>query len=76
MRPGRLDKLLYVGPPDKAGRIEILRIRTRKMSVDPELDLDILADLVSLFHNPSRVMCSGGRVATTVATRPHVPGGR
>lgn len=52
MRPGRLDKLLYVGPPDKPGRVEILRIRTRKMSVDPELDLDVLADLVSLFHNP------------------------
>jgi hypothetical protein len=47
MRPGRLDKLLYVGPPDKAGRAEILRIRTRKMQVDPELDLDVLSELVS-----------------------------
>ncbi|KAF8609558.1 AAA family ATPase [Ceratobasidium sp. AG-I] len=55
MRPGRLDKLLYVGPPDKAGRVEILRIRTRKMSVDPELDLDILADLTD--------GCSGAEIA-------------
>ncbi|CAE6457963.1 unnamed protein product [Rhizoctonia solani] len=47
MRPGRLDKLLYVGPPDRAGRKEILAIRTRRMSVDPELDLDVLAELVS-----------------------------
>jgi SpoVK/Ycf46/Vps4 family AAA+-type ATPase len=47
MRPGRLDKLLYVGPPDTAGRKEILAIRTRGMSVDPALDLDALADLVS-----------------------------
>lgn len=46
MRPGRLDRILYVGPPDAAGRIEILRIRTRNMSVDPALDLDALATLV------------------------------
>ena len=46
MRPGRLDRILYVGPPDFAGRIEILRIRTRNMSVDPALDLDALATLV------------------------------
>ena len=46
MRPGRLDRILYVGPPDREGRIEILRIRTSKMSVDPELDLEELADLV------------------------------
>ncbi|KAN0128871.1 P-loop containing nucleoside triphosphate hydrolase protein, partial [Lactarius tabidus] len=45
MRPGRLDRILYVGPPDSAGRIEILRIRTRNMSVDPALDLDALAAL-------------------------------
>ncbi|KAG8696159.1 AAA+-type ATPase [Ceratobasidium sp. 395] len=45
MRPGRLDKLLYVGPPDKAGRLDILRVRTRSMAVDPALDLDLLAEL-------------------------------
>lgn len=46
MRPGRLDRILYVGPPDSAGRIEILRIRIRNMSVDPALNLDALAALV------------------------------
>ena len=46
MRPGRLDRILYVGPPDFAGRIDILRIRTRNMAVDPALDLDALATLV------------------------------
>ncbi|KAI0276798.1 AAA family ATPase [Russula aff. rugulosa BPL654] len=45
MRPGRLDRILYVGPPDFAGRIDILRIRTRNMAVDPALDLDALATL-------------------------------
>lgn len=46
MRPGRLDRILYVGPPDLAGRVDILRIRTRNMRVDPALDLDALAALV------------------------------
>ncbi|EPS95567.1 hypothetical protein FOMPIDRAFT_1043545 [Fomitopsis schrenkii] len=38
MRPGRLDRILYVGPPDAAGREEILRIRTAGMAVEPGLD--------------------------------------
>jgi AAA family ATPase len=46
IRPGRLDRILYVGPPDFAGRVDIFRIRTRNMAVDPELDLDALATLV------------------------------
>ncbi|KAF8491156.1 AAA family ATPase [Russula emetica] len=46
-RPGRLDRILYVGPPDFAGRVDILRIRTRNMAVDPALDLDALAALTS-----------------------------
>ncbi|KAI0260648.1 AAA family ATPase [Gloeopeniophorella convolvens] len=47
VRPGRLDRILYVGPPDFAGRVEIFRIRTRSMSVDPALDFDTLASLTS-----------------------------
>ena len=46
MRPGRLDRILYVGPPDFAGRVDILRIRTRNMAVEPALDLEALANLV------------------------------
>ncbi|KAI0738851.1 AAA family ATPase [Daedaleopsis nitida] len=45
MRPGRLDRILYVGPPDLEGRIEILRIRTQKMSVEPGLDLAQIAQM-------------------------------
>lgn len=46
MRPGRLDRILYVGPPDAAGREEILRIRTAKMAVEPDLDYAELARMV------------------------------
>jgi AAA family ATPase len=48
MRPGRLDRLVYVGPPDLRGREEILRIRLSKMSVDPVIDIHEIALLVSL----------------------------
>ena len=46
MRPGRLDRILYVGPPDAAGREEILRIRTAKMAVEPGLEYAELAKMV------------------------------
>lgn len=58
MRPGRLDRILYVGPPDLEGRVEILRIRTQKMSVEEGLDLEQIARMVCttslnvpLFHS-------------------------
>lgn len=53
MRPGRLDRILYVGPPDRKGRVEILQIRTRTMSIDPNMNFELLADLVR-FH----IFCS------------------
>jgi AAA family ATPase len=41
---------LYVGPPDEEGREEILKIRTRKMSVEAGLDLHAIAVMVSAIH--------------------------
>lgn len=49
MRPGRLDRIIYVGPPDQAGREEILRICTNKMSVESNLDMAHLARLVCTY---------------------------
>jgi AAA family ATPase len=49
MRPGRLDRILYVGPPDLDSRREILRIRTSKMAVDPDLSIEDLAWMVRWF---------------------------
>jgi AAA family ATPase len=47
MRPGRFDRVVYVGPPDQAGREEILKIRIRSMAVDPDIDIPEIARLVS-----------------------------
>ncbi|KAI6110568.1 AAA-domain-containing protein [Pisolithus croceorrhizus] len=45
MRPGRLDRILYIGPPDYAGREEILRIKTRRMSIEEGLDIGLIASM-------------------------------
>lgn len=46
MRPGRLDRILYVGPPDEASRVEIFRIQFKKMSVDENVNIKSLAQMV------------------------------
>lgn len=43
MRPGRLDNILYIGPPDFEARREILRIWTSKSVINADVDLDDLA---------------------------------
>ncbi|KAL2796531.1 P-loop containing nucleoside triphosphate hydrolase protein [Aspergillus keveii] len=43
MRPGRLDNILYIGPPDFEARAEILHIWFSKSVIDPEVALDELA---------------------------------
>ena len=43
LRPGRFDRRLTVNPPDKEGRVEILRIHTRSVPLDDDVDLDRIA---------------------------------
>src|SRR3954452_5945030 len=42
-RPGRFDRRLTVNPPDKDGRLEILKIHTRSVPLADDVDLDRLA---------------------------------
>jgi transitional endoplasmic reticulum ATPase len=44
-RPGRFDREIEIGIPDRAGRREILTIHTRGMPVDEEVNLDHFADV-------------------------------
>lgn len=37
LRPGRLELIVYVPPPDEEGRTEILKIQTRNMPLSPSL---------------------------------------
>ena len=43
LRPGRFDKLIYVPPPDKKARLEILKIHTRNMPLAEDVDLGEIA---------------------------------
>ncbi|HEX2625015.1 MAG TPA: CDC48 family AAA ATPase [Sphingomicrobium sp.] len=43
LRPGRFDELIYVGPPDTAGRRRILAIHTEGMPLAKDVDLERLA---------------------------------
>ena len=44
LRPGRFDRLLYVPPPDKEARIQILKIHTSKKPLAEDVKIDILAN--------------------------------
>lgn len=43
-RPGRFDRHVYVGFPDSKGREEILRVHTKNVRLDPDVDYKALAD--------------------------------
>src|SRR5208337_53698 len=45
LRPGRFDRILQVPPPDKEGRIQILKIHTRKKPLAKDVDMVKLADM-------------------------------
>jgi transitional endoplasmic reticulum ATPase len=44
-RPGRFDREIRIGVPDRAGRRRILQIHSRRMPLAPSVDLDRLADI-------------------------------
>ncbi|PKI84950.1 AAA+-type ATPase [Malassezia vespertilionis] len=43
LRPGRIDRLVYVGPPNQAARRKILEMRAAHMAFAPGVDLDAIA---------------------------------
>jgi transitional endoplasmic reticulum ATPase len=44
LRPGRFDRLLYVPPPDKDARMQILKIHTSKKPLADDINIDTLAN--------------------------------
>jgi cell division protease FtsH len=43
LRPGRFDRRVTVQPPDAAGRAAILRVHTRSLPLDDDVDIDRIA---------------------------------
>jgi transitional endoplasmic reticulum ATPase len=48
-RPGRFDREIEIGVPDKQGRLEILQIHTRNMPLAKDVDLNRLAEMTHGF---------------------------
>ncbi|NPA76152.1 MAG: CDC48 family AAA ATPase [Candidatus Diapherotrites archaeon] len=44
LRPGRFDRVIYVPPPDRDARLEILRVHTKGVPLAEDVDLSVLAD--------------------------------
>lgn len=64
MRPGRIDRILYVPPPDKDARLRILQLTTKKMKLAENVDLSLLsketegysgAEIVQLCHEAAMI---------------------
>ncbi len=55
LRPGRLDQIVYVGPPDERARLEILRITSRAMPLAADIDLDAIAQSTKNFSGADLV---------------------
>ena len=75
-RPGRFDRQVVVGPPDRAGREGILRIHTREISLDGDVDLAVVAksttgmsgaDLANLCNEAALLAATKGHHRTTMA---------
>jgi len=49
LRSGRFDRLLFVGPPDRVGRLEILKIHTSKTPSGDDVSLEELAELTESY---------------------------
>jgi transitional endoplasmic reticulum ATPase len=43
-RPGRFDREIEIGVPDREGRFEILQIHTRNMPIEPEYRIDFVLE--------------------------------
>ena len=43
LRPGRFDRRIAVQPPDRVGRVQILRIHARSVPLDEDVDLEQIA---------------------------------
>jgi len=53
-RPGRFDRELEVGVPDKAGRKEILQIHTRGMPIEPEFRKGAVIEILNSLRGVER----------------------
>ncbi len=70
LRPGRFDRLLYVPPPDRDSRIQIIKIHLKKKPLDNDVDMERLADQTDGYTGAD--IASLSSAAVMLALREHV----
>lgn len=70
LRPGRFDRLLYVSPPDKESRIQILKIHTKNKPLADDVKLDQIAQHTETYTGAD--IASLSSAAVMLAVREHV----
>ena len=75
-RAGRFDRQVLVDRPDKSGRLEILKVHSRKVMMSDEVDLDAIAtrtsgfagaDLANLINEAALLAARNNREAVAMA---------
>ncbi len=70
IRPGRIDRIILVSPPDEKGLLEILKIFTKDMPLASNLKVEDLLDLVKDFSGADiETLC---REAAMIALRENI----
>jgi transitional endoplasmic reticulum ATPase len=70
LRPGRFDRILYVPPPDRESRLQIIKIHTKKKPLDEDVNLEDLADKTDGYTGAD--IASLSSAAVMLALREHI----
>lgn len=70
LRPGRFDRILYVPPPDRDSRLQILKIHTKKKPLADDVILENLADKTDGYTGAD--IASLSSAAVMLALREHI----
>jgi transitional endoplasmic reticulum ATPase len=70
LRPGRFDRILYVPPPDRESRLQIIKIHTKKKHLAEDVDINRLADDTDGYTGAD--IASLASAAVMLALREHI----
>jgi transitional endoplasmic reticulum ATPase len=70
LRPGRFDRLLYVPPPDRDSRTQIIKIHVKKKPLHEDVNLEVLANRTDGYTGADIAALSSA--AVMLALREHI----
>ena len=72
-RPGRFDREIKIGVPSQAGRLQIIKIHSRRMPLSPDVDLDRLAEITHGYVGADlAALCKEAGMATLRRIMPEI----